>query len=59
MLFTYVMFPSDWDHSALPKIGYEVYICSHVLITLGKVIVCNGFYQANLKYMPVSGDWFC
>lgn len=23
MLQTHVMFPSDWDHSVLPEIGYE------------------------------------
>ncbi|KAF1620444.1 Poly [ADP-ribose] polymerase 12, partial [Eudyptes chrysolophus] len=26
---TYVMFPSDWDHSALPDIGYELVEVSH------------------------------
>jgi len=59
MLFTCVMFPSDWDHPTLAEIGYEVCICSHLLTTLGKVIVCNGLHQANLKYMPESRNWFC
>lgn len=39
MLQTHVMFPSDWDHSVLPEIGYEVYNFSHLLTPLGKLIV--------------------
>lgn len=49
MLFTYVMFPSDWDHSLLPETGHEVYIRSHLLTALEKVIVCNGLHQENLN----------
>lgn len=57
--FTYVMFPSDWDHPALPEIGYEVnkYLLTPAHTRLGKAIVCNS--QVKLKYMPESRNWFC
>lgn len=43
------LFSSDWDHSALPEIGYEVYNFSHLFTPLGKVIVCNGFVLCKSK----------